>query len=123
MAKSMMQELFELSIEELEERWNSEDPDIAGDEMITLTRWIHANNQMPKVGYGKLIGAHIAYKCGSPVDLLTTESAFNKSVIGVVSIGRVCYYVQLAFRKNSITNLWTVVESSIGESKKYPNWR
>lgn len=121
--ENMMLELFKLPISELGERWTNEDADIAGDEMITLTRWIHANNQMPKVGYGKLIGAHIAYKCGSPVDLLTTESAFNKSVIGVVSIGRACYHVQLAFRKNSITNLWTVVESSIGESKKYPNWR
>jgi hypothetical protein len=102
MAKSMMQELFELPIEELEKRWNTEDPEIVGDEMITLTKWIHSNNLMPKVGYESLVGAVIIYNAGSMVSRTTIEYFTSKVIHTNIRLGNALYRVELEYENNKL---------------------
>lgn len=102
MAKSMMQELFELSIEELEERWNTEDCDIVGDEMIALTRWIHSHNLMPKVGYESLVGALIIYNVGAVVSRTTIEHFTSKVIHANIRLGNAIYRVELEYENNKL---------------------
>lgn len=100
--ESMMLELFKLPISELGERWTNEDADIAGDEMITLTKWIHSNNLMPKVGYESLVGALIIYNVGAMVSRTTIEHFTSKVIHANLRLGNALYRVELEYENNKL---------------------